>query len=81
MSFILLDMICSLNTLMQDKKVVWGDVTVTAQTCILTQLLSIYVIDVIPAKLGDLNDEGTMKELDARGQFELAWKYLADTMI
>lgn len=81
MSFILLDMICSLNTLMQDKKVGWSDVTETARTCILSQLASIYVIDVIPAKLGYLNDDSTIKELDAREQFELAWKDLADTMI
>ena len=66
MSFILLDMICSLNTLMQDKMVGWSDVTETARTCIL------------PAKLGYLNDDSTIKELDAREQFELAWKDLAD---
>lgn len=63
---------------MQDTKVGWSDVTETARTCILSQLAS---IDVIPAKLGYLNDDSTIKQLDAREQFELAWKDLADTMV
>ena len=56
----------------------WSDVREAARTCIWSQLAS---IDVIPAKLGYLNDDSTIKELDAREQFEFAWKDLADTMI
>ena len=59
MSFILLDMICSLNTLMQDTKVGWSDVREATRTCIPSQLAS---IDVIPAKLGYLNDDSTIKQ-------------------
>eukprot|EP00956_Cyclotella_meneghiniana_P005319 scaffold6698_cov72-Cyclotella_meneghiniana.AAC.4 len=66
-----LDMILSLDSLMQDTKVGWSDVREAARTCIPSQLAS---MDVIPAKLGYLNDDSTIKQLDAKDQFELAWK-------
>jgi len=36
-------------------------------------------MDVIPTKLGYLNDDSTIK--DEREQFELVWIDLADTMV
>ena len=66
-----LDMILSLDTLMQDTKVEWSDVREAARSCIPSQLAS---MDVIPAKLGCLNDDNTIQQLDAKEQFELAWK-------
>lgn len=66
-----LDMILSFGNLMQDTKVEWSDVREAARSCIPSQLAS---MDVIPAKLGYHNDSNTIKQLDAKEQFELAWK-------